>query len=388
MRFTKLFFPAAAMLLMASCSQRPVDADPLAGGSVGTVRISLSAGETKADVPDAVDLDAFTVEIFNSRKLRLFCDTYAQAKDSVIRLNAGDFRLLAKYGDSLGVGFGKPFYMADQNFTVSGGKGNAVSATAKLANVKLAVKFDDAMAFNYPDGYYAIVRHAAIKKKNIRFNAKESRCGYIPAGELILEVYAKHAGEWKYFAAPAAEYKPQDFVTFTVSAVEQNGSLNVGILVDSDVDKHDEAIEILSTDIAPELPRTYAMGFADGVYEIDAQDIADGKVAHTQGVSMSYNVPGEVVTAMFTTVSDVMADFPASVDLADMSAEEKAAFDAAGFFLVWDGYDGAIDFASVIPYMAARSKSLVAGDTIATFTLTVTDALNYTSSTTVTFKVK
>lgn len=130
------------------------------------------------------------------------------------------------------------------------------------------------------------------------------------------------------------------------------------------------------------------MGFADGVYEIDAQDIADDKVAHTQGVSMSYNVPGEVVTAMFTTVSDVMADFPASVDLADMSAEEKAAFDAAGFFLVWDGYDGAIDFASVIPYMAAWSKSLVAGDTIATFTLTVTDALNYTSSTTVTFKVK
>lgn len=388
MRFNKLIFPVAAMLLMASCSQRPVDADSLAGGPVGEVRIALSAGETKADVPDAVDLDAFTVEIFNSRQLRLFCDTYAEAKDSLIKLNAGDYRLLAKCGDSLGVGFGKPFYMADKVFTVNGGKGNTVSATAKLANVKLAVKFDEAMAFNYPDGYYAIVRHATIKKKNIRFNAKETRCGYIPAGELILEVYAKHDGEWKYFATPAAEYKPQDFVTFSVSAVEQNGSLKVGILVDDSVDKHDESIEILSTDIAPELPRTYAMGFADGVYEIDAQDIAEDKVAHTQGVSMSYNVPGEVVSAIFNTVSDVMPDFPAIVDLLDLSEEQRAAFDAAGFFLVWDGNDGAIDFASVIPYMAVKSKSLVAGDTIATFTLTVTDAYGYNSSTTVTFKVK
>lgn len=388
MRFSNLMYPVAAMLALASCSQKAVDVDALTDGSAGEVRIALSAGETKADAQDAIDLDAFSIEIFNSKKLRLYCDTYANAKESVIKLNAADYRLLAKYGDSLGVGFGKPFYMADKVFTVNGGKGNTVSATAQLANVKLAVKFDDAMAFNYPNGYYAIVRHAKIKNKNIRFNAKETRCGYIPAGELILEVYAKHAGEWKYFAASAVEYKPRDFVTFNISAVEQNGSLTVGILVDDEVDKHDETVEILSTNIAPELPRTYAMGFVDGVYEIDAQDIAEDKVAHTQGVSMSYNVPGDVVSAKFTTVSDVLIGFPASVDLLDLSEDEAAAFDAAGFFLVWDGNDGAIDFASVLPYMASKSKNLVAGDTIATFTLTVDDAWGYTSSTTVTFKVK
>lgn len=384
MRFTNLIYPVAALFLTVSCSQRPVDADPLAG----EVRISLSTGETKADASDAVDLDAFTVEIFNSKQLRLYCDSYANAKSSVIKLNAGDFRLLAKYGDSLGVGFGKPFYMADRQFAVNGGKNNTVSATARLANVKLAVIFDEAMAFNYPDGYYANVRHATIKNKNIRFNAKETRCGYIPAGGLVLEVYAKQAGEWKYFAAPVTEYKPQDFVTFKVSAAEQNGSLNVGILVDDEVQSHDETIEILSGDIAPERPKTSATGFVDGVYEIAAQDIAEDKVTHTQGVSMSYNIPGEAVSAVFDTVSDVMTGFPASVNLLDLSADEKAAFDTAGFFLVLDGNDGAVDFASVLPYMASRSKNLVAGDTIATFTLTVTDALNHASSTTVTFKVK
>ena len=87
----------------------------------GAVITRNGAGEqSQSDL----DLDQFWVEIYKKASdgmesgLRLYRKQYAEAKNDLILLNAGDYYLRAKLGDSLGVGFTKPFYMAEEEFNL------------------------------------------------------------------------------------------------------------------------------------------------------------------------------------------------------------------------------------------------------------------------------
>jgi hypothetical protein len=77
-----------------------------------------------AGEPAELDLDQFWVEINKKvtdgmdSGIRLYRKQYVEAKNDRILLNAGEYYLRAKHGDSLGVGFTKPFYMAEKAFTV------------------------------------------------------------------------------------------------------------------------------------------------------------------------------------------------------------------------------------------------------------------------------
>ena len=162
------------------------------------------------------------MEIYNARALRLYRDTYAQAKEATIKLNAGDFRLVAHHGDTLGAGFNKPYFLAQKEFTVhgfaeNGGEPDQVEATARLANVRMKVVQGTNLTTSYKDAY-VVVRHAHYTKKQVKFVRNESRYGYIPGGNLYLEVYAQlFTDEWKYYKSEPAEYLPNDNVAYAYS---------------------------------------------------------------------------------------------------------------------------------------------------------------------------
>ena len=88
--------PVLALLAgFVSCSREPVG--PSVAGEEGGIRIALDRDERtvvvkgdddeESSVPPA---DSFWVEVYNSSAVRLYRDLYANAKDQVLKLNAGE----------------------------------------------------------------------------------------------------------------------------------------------------------------------------------------------------------------------------------------------------------------------------------------------------------
>ena len=86
------FWPCVLLLgLLTGCTAERPGSDGVP--HEGAVRLFLSheSPDTKSNLDDLPSLDDFEVEIYNARALRLYRDTYAQAKEATIKLNAGDF---------------------------------------------------------------------------------------------------------------------------------------------------------------------------------------------------------------------------------------------------------------------------------------------------------
>ena len=370
---------------------------------VGQVRISLAQDEritlvTKADgEPDALPpVDSFWIEIYNANQIRLYRQKYETAKDEIIKLNAGEFRLVASHGDSLGAGFDKPYYLADTPFTVHGFVDNGrqpdhVSATARLSNVKLGVQFGENLQ-RYYSNYYAFVRHEAFQQKSVRFGRTETRNGYIPGGNLYLEVYAQLAGTGEqdggvkdslvYFKSAAAQYDPNDYVIFKVDCGEREGSLDVNILVDKEVEVIEQKVEVPSSALPKDAPyftfhgvqgESFEYGFPVGV----GASVADATMTFT-----AYSGLAEAKLTIDNAYLTGTAGLPAEIDLINLEPTEKAALNGAGitWYTVPGGEYGYLNVSGVLPALSVNSTYVAANPKVAAFTFTVKDAFGKESS--------
>lgn len=380
----RLRFIPALLVILSACSERIIEQVPTVSDEVGTLSIALSNDMqtenigTKADA-DEPTLDDFRVAIYKTdTQMRLYNDSYANTVGKEIKLNAGEYRLVAQHGDTLGCGFNKAYYLADKQFTVNAGI-NTVEAVAKLANVKLAVNFHETVQANYPD-YYAIVRHNTHTGKKVKFAKDETRCGYIPGGEMVLEVYAEvdDAGTVKYFKTEPLTYAPNDFVTFTITTDDREGSLVINITVDTTTEDKNETIEIPATTVPQEAPSITLAGF-DGTGNthqiIEGQDIA----GHS-GMA-SFLARGSLAHCYLTIDSDWLAakGVPAELDFAALDSNTKALLKSVGF--TWDEDMATsrtfsyIDFSKVITDMLASVKAEAEDVSLADFTLKVVDTV-------------
>ena len=289
-----LFSACIAVVSLISCS-RESDIVP-AVTTEGQLRISLRTEDiilSKANGDEVPSPDDFEIEIYNSKSLRLYRKQYSEAKDETIRLNAGDFRLVAHYGDTLGAGFGKAYFLAEKDFTVhgfvdNGRKPDVVEATARLGNVKAAVNYGENLSTYYSD-FYAVLRHSSYNTKKVRFAKNETRHGYIPAGELYLEVFAQLAGigmqdggvrdSLVYFKSEPVEYFPADFVTFNVETSPREGDLTIGISVDRSVETVEINQDISREALPAQIPTFSHMGKHQGAYSYSYPSGASGNVS-------------------------------------------------------------------------------------------------------------
>lgn len=380
----RLRFIPALLVVLSACSERIIEQVPPVSEEVGILSIDLSSDMqtenigTKADADEPV-LEDFRVAIYkDENQIRLYNDSYANTIGKEIKLNAGDYRLVAQHGDTLGCGFNKPYFLADKDFTIKAGV-NAVEAVAKLANVKMAVKFHDTVKENYTD-YYAIVRHNDHNGKNIKFTAAEARCGYMPGGEVVMEVYAvvDDEGTVKYFKTEPMTYAPNDFVTFTITTDNREGSLVINITVDTTTEDKNETIEIPATTVPQDAPSITLAGFdgTDNTHEvIEGQDIA----GHS-GMA-SFIARGSLAHCYLTIDSDVLAakGIPAEIDFAALDGNTKTLLKANGF--TWDEGMATsrtfsyIDFTGVISQLLSTVKAEAEDVTLADFTLKVVDTV-------------
>lgn len=380
----RLRFIPALLMILSACSEGLIEQNPSGQDEVGTVSIALSNSMqtvtvgTKAGADEPV-LDDFRVAIYKKEdQKRLYNDSYANTVGKEIKLNAGEYRLVAQHGDTLGCGFNKAYYLADKQFTVTSGT-NTVEAEAKLANVRLSVKYHETLKENYSE-YYAIVRHNTHKGKNVKFSKNETRYGYIPGGEMVLEVYAvvDESGTEKYFKTEPMTYAPNDFVTFTITTDDREGSLLINITVDTSTEDKNEVIEIPATTVPQEAPTITLAGF-DGAE--NSHEIVEGQTSEGHSGMASFLARGSLSHCYLTIDSEWLAakGVPAEVDFANLDAATKAVLRAAGF--EWDEEMATtrtfsfVDFTNVITDMLAEVKAEAEDVVLADFTLKVTDAV-------------
>ena len=384
----KCILPCFLLLsLLAGCTGEK----PWSGMSPGegAIRLFLSqeAPETKSDLEDLPSIDDFEVEIYNARALRLYRDSYANAKGATIKLNAGEFRLVAHHGDTLGAGFGKPYFLADEPFTVhgfveNGGQPDQVSATARLANVRMKVVQGNNLRTSYKDAY-VVVRHSRYAQKQVKFVQNEGRYGYIPGGDLYLEVYAQlFNDEWKYYKSEAAEYLPNDNVTFNVDAAGRDGSLTVNITVDRSVETVTVEELIGEKALPAHEPYFIFKGDQDGAFAYSCnagftKTVNDAILTLSAGASTSIKSVLLHTESAFVTLPDV--------DLVSVSGSDKQSLTDAG--LDWMAGStsnlGYVDFSGLVNRMM---ESGAAGS--ASFTLTFTDGVGQTVEGTFSIDVK
>lgn len=264
MRHIRFVLTCLAAFATVSCTEA---LEEIATGADGEITVSLTSdGDCRPHLKSAVQEEEvpageFIVEIFKTDgNVRLYRDTYANTEKKAIKLNGGDYRLVASHGDPDGCGFDAPYYMGEEMFTVHAQTHEEVHVTAKLANVKVAVEFGEHLVLDYPE-HYAVVR--SDKDCSLEFSAGEGRTGYMPAGNLSLELYAKIDGEWKYYASEPEEYSPNDFVTFHVDTKEGEGSLSLNIKVDDSVELVEKEVEIPQSMLPKEAPKMTFNGFGD-----------------------------------------------------------------------------------------------------------------------------
>ncbi len=381
------FIQACLVILLSACTKTGMDKPGSGSAATGQVQICLSADANnevvgvRSSSVEEVSVDDFWIEIFTSSKTRIYCKKYSETKDAVLNLNTGEYRLLAKYGDTLGVGFNHAFYMADKNFTVEQKKGNTVEAVAKLSNVKAKVNFGEKITnTNYFADCYVLLKNTRIKTP-LKFLKNETRPGYIPAGDLVLEVYAKIGDSYWYWPVPAKEYFPNDFITFNVEAYERSGDLGITIKIDDSLtDMELETIELPADQAHPtDLPLITPQAFTNGNYTIveDAESDSDLEVSVSADAGM---------TSFVVEVQSEALDVPASFDLLNLDDATKTKLENAGF--VWHVTKnknlGVVDFESVASYIAKNMPYDETKDTKeSVFKITITDKYDRTASETV-----
>lgn len=377
---------------MSCAREEPVDTSCLEKGEV-VISLSTDAGSTdvkpqmkSVDENAPESPDDFEVEIYNSKGIRLYRDTYANSVGKKIALNTGEYRLLAQYGDSSAVSFNPSaaWYAADEQFTVNPQSTTEVSAVAKMSKVKVAVNHGPNIQADYSQ-YYSLVKLDGNSSKELRFEKGETRAGYIPAGKLVYELYVYNAAtsKWLYCPIDAVEYKPNTFVTFNVDINKGQGTLKVSISIDDSVDEMTQEVEVPFEAAPQEKPTVALAGFAEG----NIFSFVEG--VEYENVQANIVAKGKIKSCIFSHTSGYLKDMkiPSEVDLADpdLDAAVVSALKSAGF--KWPRKMrgerfGNVDFAAVPDGKIYSADNGFNG----TFKVSVTDSADYTASVDFTIK--
>lgn len=334
-----------------------------------------------ASVPSELvpTLDDFEVEVYNSTtEVRLYRDTYANSIGKIIRLNTGEFRLLAQHGDSLGCGFEKPYFVADHLFELTpDNPKQAVNAVAKLGNVMVDVSFTENVPGSYYD-YYVVIRHEDHAKKSVKFVRDEERPGFIPGGNVVIEFYADLTGkgDWKYARTEPRVYSPNDYVHVNVDVEPRKSNMLFNLTVNDEVETIELPLELPSWVTPQDAPSISLAGFDENnkCRIIEGVDVG-------MGGSVSILARGAISTCVINVQSDLLeaAGFPVNqdIDIANADADMVKKLNDAGMEwnedLLGSRDLSYINLLGIVEYLHSKTKASKQEKTLATFTLKVTD---------------
>ena len=348
----RLGFILMAALGLTSCLSGPLMDD--SPGVQGEVSISLRQEHdmtaTKAD-DGLPEVDDFIVEVHETATSRLFFrKTYADAHGVKIPLNAGEHRLFAYYGDPQKAGFKACYYVADTLFNVLPQQLSQIEAVAHLENVKVAVKFGPTLSVDY-DQFYAEV--VAANGAKLRFVMNEKRNGYVPVGDIALNLYVFTQDRWMVYKTAPVTCEARDFITFNVDT-QRLGDLSVEILIDNGVDTVVKEIEVPAEAAPQDGPSISVSGFEGNISRVCEADVRKFEGYKADVVAM-----GGLRSCVLEIHSPYLASkgIPSSVDLAAADAQTQALLNSVGLKVLRNMAGSRlsyVDFSGLFSHIAAN----------------------------------
>lgn len=366
MRFFRIAFLFALIAVLGvSCGNDGYEAED------GSVKFILSADYSTSAVKSAatdgtaseatgklsLNTDDFTFELFNSAGARFKRWRYGEIKDKNVPLNVGTFKAKAYYGDSLATGFDALFFSGTSSFKVEGQTHTSVAVTCKMANVKVAVEWGENIRA-LADYYVKISREG--KKGSLMFTKDETRCGYIPQGDLQLEItLVDKQGNKRVYTPKAVACASNDFITFTIDIKEvpqesEDGELSVSIKLVSDTEDKNETIVVPATLVSKAAPTLDVVGFNENSVSCIEGNGVGGDLY------IGVTAPAYVQELVLVSQPGLMPQgWPESVDLLGDNSTSLAILKSYG--LEWDmtrgeSRYGSVDFAKFVKMLQASDN--------------------------------
>lgn len=310
------FLPIVLAVILSSCVKDPVGEFPAEEGGEAFLRLGLSIDESLSIVqskaedmdPSAVpEVDSLYVELYrfykwvtikNGKEVvaaeptwnRLYFGKYEDAKDSLFRVNAGQWRMVAFHGDSTACGFNKPYFRAEKDFTVDGGlkedgtpNSTYVEAEARVENVRITVNFDESVSGSFYDSFVRLARidtsasagNASNKKYKqiLRYVMDQDKDAYMmPTDSLQIQFMAQYEygdeNSWKFATLDTVAVRGNDHLTINLSVNPRHGGLDVNIVTDDNIVTETTEMEILEAWAPQDPPQIVAAGFANDIHPV------------------------------------------------------------------------------------------------------------------------
>lgn len=282
--------------------------------------------------------------------------TTAERVFKPLRVNTGQWRLVAFHGDSVACGFDKPYFLVDKEFTVDGGvdedgtpNTTFVEAEAKVENVRITVEFDESIPGSFYDSFVRFARidtsaaagNSANKryKQILRYGVDQEKDAYMmPTDSLQIQFMAQYEygdeSSWKYVTLDTVAVKGNDHLTINLSVNPRHGNLDINITTDENIVKETTDIEILEIWAPQDAPKIVAAGFPDNDHPVVEGDKTGNNatisVLARAGLKNFYvRIDSEYLTA-----AGIDVPLGEEIDLANPTAENAdklAKLKAAGF---------------------------------------------------------
>lgn len=302
---------AFSALLLASCGKDEYDF-----GNEGEVSFALSAEYVTSAVKSYSEgdfsIDDFTLEIFNEEGVKIKKWKYGEIKNETVRLNAGYKKAVAFYGDSLATGFDIIYFAGESEFVVGGQSVTPVSITCRQSNVEIAVEWGEYIKSAYSD--YSIRIYREGKSGELLFGSQTTESGYIPAGELSMEITLVDAsGESRVYSPEPLQARANDFIKLKIDTKEPDKEeVDLDITVETTTNDIVEEIKIPAVLVAKEAPSFTFMGEASASAAVSIVEGADGS-----DLNLSITAPGKIAGCTLTSsfTSPVAEGWPLEIDL-------------------------------------------------------------------------
>ena len=334
-------------LLLVSCGKDEYDFK-----EEGEVCFALSAEYVTSAVKSYSEgdfsIDDFTLEIFNEEGVKIKRWKYGEIKNESVRLNAGYKKAVAFYGDSLAAGFDVIYFAGESEFTVAGQSTTPVSITCRQSNVEIAVEWGEYIRRDYSD--FTLRMHRDGAKGELLFGKEEKRSGYIPAGELKMEItLTDNGGKSRTYSPQPLQAAPNDFIKLTIDTKEPDPEqTELSIEIDRTTVDFTEEVTIPAILVAKAAPSFTFRGAAE---QSSASVSAVEGTTPEESLKLEISAPGYVKSCEL--ISEVTmpsgVEWPASIDLLGAETEKLAVLKGQG--LAWDFSDGRnayVDFSALV----------------------------------------
>ncbi len=393
MNFFKIIaFLSVAVLLCTGCGKDGYDFETDEGSVSFSVEASYSTAQpgTKADEESAgnnlnLNVDDFTLEIYKPegmiRKWK-----YGEVKGQKMKLNKNQYTVKAYYGDSTATGFDAIYFAGKTPFVIQGQTTTPVSVVCKMANVKVAVQWGVNIANEYADYSAKIYRNG--KNGSLVFSKDETRSGYIPAGDLVLEMtMVTNSGEKRVYKAKTVACAANDFITFTIDTKEQQKEeVTVSFRIDSSTTDKDKVVFIPAVLVAAPAPTMNLVGFTAGAENTGSVEFVEA-VGFSDNLAVGISAPGLIKSCILITDSEAFpSSWPQSIDLLDENANSSQLSTVRAYGIEWSNMMG--EKFGTVSFKKLTELIRRTGNCVNDFTVKVTDAQNKEVSMKVSLNIK